>query len=190
MGRRHELFARAAPIFRKHGYAGTTLKALAQGCQLSIPALYTYFPSKRAFALFPLTALYPELHGPPPVPLTGSPELVLAGWVEGAAREMPNYVLALRLALEAGLRVEERRRVEANLAEHAELLAGIIRKAAPHLDTRSAADLAWTMILLISGPAVAGSEADGDRLRRQLLALLSGYGVSIAAYIPNRAALA
>ena len=62
VGRRHELYARAAPIFRKHGYAGTTLKALARACELSIPALYRYFPSKKAFALFPLMALYPELH--------------------------------------------------------------------------------------------------------------------------------
>ena len=60
VGRRHELYARAAPIFRKHGYAGTTLKALARACELSIPALYRYFPSKKAFALFPLMALYPS----------------------------------------------------------------------------------------------------------------------------------
>src|SRR5437899_7750411 len=101
-----------------NGYAGTTLKALALACGLSIPALYRYFPSKRAFALFPLMALYPELHKPPPVTQLDTPESILALWVEGAAREMPNYVLAQRLALEVGLRPEEQRRLDSNLTDH------------------------------------------------------------------------
>jgi len=44
VSRRHELYMRAAPIFRKTGYRGTTLKALATVCGLSIPGLYRYFP--------------------------------------------------------------------------------------------------------------------------------------------------
>ncbi len=88
--RRRELYVRAAPVFRKHGYRGATLKALADACGLSIPAIYRYFPSKKAFALFPLAALYPELQAPPPNVTAGDPLELLAGWVEAAAAEMPN----------------------------------------------------------------------------------------------------
>ena len=64
VARRSELYVRASPTFRRYGYRESTLKALAAACGLSIPALYRYFPSKRAFGLFPLVALYPELHQP------------------------------------------------------------------------------------------------------------------------------
>ena len=179
VGRRHELYARAGPLFRQHGFAGTTLKALAMACGLSVPALYTYFPSKRAFALFPLEALYPELHGPPPMPEAASPQTVLAMWVRGATREMPNYILAMRLAQEAGLRPDERRRMETNLDQHATFLGGLARQAAPHLDERSAAELGWGMMFLAVAPSLASGEAEADRLRRQLHALLRGYGVRL-----------
>ena len=39
-GRRHELFRLAAPVFRAHGYRGSTIKALAHACHLS-PAAST-----------------------------------------------------------------------------------------------------------------------------------------------------
>jgi AcrR family transcriptional regulator len=181
VGRRHQLYARAAPIFRKHGYSGTTLKALARACELSIPALYRYFPSKKAFALFPLMALYPELHEGSPRISTTDPASLLSLWIDNAAEDMPNYILALRLAQEVGLRADERLRVESNLAEHAELLASIARRAAPSLDDCAATDLAWAMINLAIGPALTGSEPEAARLGRQLRALLKGYGLTVRA---------
>jgi AcrR family transcriptional regulator len=190
VGKRYELYARAAPLFRRHGFAGTTLKALAVACGLSVPALYNYFPSKRAFALFPLMALYPELHGPPPMPEDASPQTVLAMWVQGATREMPNYVLAMRMAQEAGLQPDERRRMEANLTEHAALIGAVARQAAPHLDERSAAELGWGMMFLAVAPSLASGEAEADRLRRQLHALLRGYGVSVTDPARRQAPLA
>ena len=77
--RRRELYRRGAPVFRRYGYREATLKTLARACGLSIPALYRYFPSKRAFALFPLVALYPELNSPPP-DVSGDPSALLSGW--------------------------------------------------------------------------------------------------------------
>jgi AcrR family transcriptional regulator len=186
VGRRHELYARAAPIFRKHGYAGTTLKALAQACDLSIPALYRYFPTKKAFALFPLMALYPELHEGSPRLSTAEPASLLFQWIDNAADEMPNYVLALRLAQETGLRADERLKVQSNLAEHVQLLASIARHAAPSLDECAATDLAWAMINVAIAPALTGSEPEGARLRRQLRALLGGYGLPVKPGIPAR----
>ncbi|HET7699754.1 MAG TPA: TetR/AcrR family transcriptional regulator [Candidatus Limnocylindria bacterium] len=185
--RRRELYARAAPVFRRQGYRGTTLKALARACGLSIPALYRYFPSKKAFALFPLAALYPELQGPPP-DMGGDPAALLSDWVEAAATEMPNYTLALRLAREVGWSADEQRRVEANLRSHIEQIGAVARRAAPHLGTRAADELASAMISATVGPASTGLEADPVALRRQLRALLRGYGVAVSKTRPTSAA--
>ena len=50
--RRRELFALAAPIFRRHGYRGATIKALAHACGLSPASLYHYFRSKEEMATY------------------------------------------------------------------------------------------------------------------------------------------
>ena len=90
---------------------------------------------------------------------------------------MPNYILALRLALEAGLRDDEQRRVEANLVAHVTAVGGLAQRAAPHLDERAATELAWAMINIACGPALSRIEPQPDGLRRQLHALLRGYGL-------------
>jgi AcrR family transcriptional regulator len=177
--RRRELYVRAAPVFRKHGYRGATLKALADACGLSIPAIYRYFPSKKAFALFPLAALYPELQAPPPNVTAGDPLELLAGWVEAAAAEMPNYILAARLSGEVTLRPDEQRQLDANLVDHIAILGAIARHAAPHLDERSGLELARTMINTAVGPAITGVESEPEALRRQLRTLLRGYGLRV-----------
>jgi AcrR family transcriptional regulator len=178
--RRRELYFRAAPVFRKHGYRGATLKALASACGLSIPALYRYFPSKRAFALFPLVSMYPELHAPPPDLTLGDPAEHLAFWIDSAASEAPMYLLAARLMREVALTDDEQRRTDANLVEHIALVGNVARRAAPHLSEAMARDLASTMINIALGPALTGIEAEPENLRRELRALLRGYGVVVA----------
>jgi AcrR family transcriptional regulator len=177
--RRRELYLRAAPVFRKHGYRGATLKELASACGLSIPALYRYFPSKRAFALFPLASLYPELQAPPPDLSVGDPAGHLAFWIDSAASEAPSYLLAARLMREVDLTADERRRLEANLLEHIALVGGVARQAAPHLTESRARDLVSTMINLAFGPALTGIEPEPENLRRELRSLLRGYGVVV-----------
>lgn len=178
--RRRELYLRAAPVFRKHGYRGATLKALASACGLSIPALYRYFPSKRAFALYPLATLYPELQGPPPDLSVGDPAGHLAFWIDSAVSEAPIYLLAARLAREVDLTDHERRRSDANLSEHVALVGEVARRAAPHLSEATARDLASAMINLALGPALTGIESEPHNLRRELRSLLRGYGVPMA----------
>ena len=185
--RRRELFLRAAPVFRKRGYRGSTLKELASACGISIPGLYRYFPSKKALALFPLRSLYPELHGPAPDVSAGDPLMHLSGWVEGAVAEMPNYILALQLSREVALRPDEQRKVDVNLAEHIALLADIARRAAPHLTDRSARELASTMVNVALGPAVTGLRPDPEALRRELRALLRGHGLHLPRTARSRA---
>lgn len=185
--RRQELFLRAAPVFRRRGYRGSTLKELASACGLSIPGLYRYFPSKKALALFPLRSLYPELHGPPPEVSTGDPLQHLNGWVEAAVAEMPNYLLALELSREAGLRPAEQRKAAVNLDEHITIVADLALRAAPHVSDRAARELASTMVHVALGSAVTGLPPDPESLRRQLRALLRGYGLHLPRTSRHRA---
>lgn len=177
--RRRELYVRAAPVFRRHGYRGATLKALASACGLSIPALYRYFPSKKAFALFPLVAMYPELHAPPPDISAGDPATHLSGWIEAAVAEAPNYILAARLLREVGLRDDEQGRLDASLKRHIGLVSDLARRAAPHLSEGAARELASTMINVALGPALTGIEPAPGGLRSELRALLRGYGLVV-----------
>ena len=177
--RRRELYLRAAPVLRAHGYRGSTLKALAHACGLSIPALYRYFPSKKALALFPLVALYPELHAPPPDVSTGDPGAVLSGWIEAAVSEAPNYLLAARLLREAGVTDAEQRRMDAALADHIALLGDLAVRAAPHLTEARSRELGTTMINLVLGPAMTGIEPAPEAIRRELRALLRAHGVAL-----------
>jgi AcrR family transcriptional regulator len=163
-----------------HGYRGATLKALASACGLSIPALYRYFPSKKAFALFPLAALYPELQGPEPNVSVGNPSAHLSGWIEGAVAEAPNYILAARLLREVELSDDERRRMNASINDHIELVGDLARRAAPHLSEAAARDLAATMINVALGPALTGIEPAPHDLRHELRSLLRGYGVIVS----------
>lgn len=101
--------------------------------------------------------------------------------------ELPNYTLALRLAHEAGLREIERRKADENLASHVAVLGAIARRAAPHLDERTSGELASTMISVALGPSASGLETDPAALRRQLRALLRGYGIVVARETPARA---
>lgn len=178
--RRRELYARAGTVFRTHGYRGATLKALAAACGLSIPALYRYFPSKKAFALFPLAALYPELHGPQPDLSLGDPAGHLSRWIEGAVAEAPNYILAARLLREVPLTDDEQRRMDESLREHIALVGELARRAAPHLTEARARDLASTMISVAVGPAITGIEPEPDFLRGELRALLRGHGIAVS----------
>lgn len=179
--RRRELYARAAPVFARYGYRGTTLKALAKACGVSMPGFYRYFPSKRAFALFPLVALYPELHPPPVGTPPDRPVAALEAWVDAATTELPNYTLALRLAMEDGLRVHEQRRIETNLEQHVAILAEMARRAAPTLSERAALDLAAAMVNLVSSPALTNLAVRETTLRRELRALLRGHGITLGA---------
>jgi len=175
--RRHELYSRAAAVFRGHGYRGSTLKALAEACGLSMAGLYRYFPSKRAFALFPLMAMYPELHGPPPDVSGGDPVVHLSAWVEGATREMPNYILAMRMALEIGLSADERAKIDADLAAHASVVGSLVLRAQPRLNRRVATEIAGTMMSIAVGPALTGLDPAPESMGRDLRALLHTYGI-------------
>ena len=96
-GRRRELFALAAPVFRRHGYRGATIKALAHACGLSPASLYHYFGSKEELATYLLRRPRMDWDSMWVDPET-DPLVQLAQLLDLSLAELPNYLLALRLA--------------------------------------------------------------------------------------------
>jgi AcrR family transcriptional regulator len=100
-GRRHELFRLAAPVFRAHGYRGSTIKALAHACNLSPAALYHYFPSKAAFATFLIDDERLDWESTRIDPVI-DPLVQLRLTVDLVIDVLPTYLLAIDLAREIG----------------------------------------------------------------------------------------
>lgn len=173
--RRRALYARAAPLFRQLGYRQVTLKALARACGVSIPALYRYFPSKRAFALFPLVATDPSLHRIPVFPPDADPLLPLRHFVEAAVAEMPQYLLALSLQREMDHDEVDLPAQAVNLAAVAQALAAQACAAAPALSDDAAREFARAALALVTGPALVELGTTPAELRRQLHILLRAY---------------
>jgi AcrR family transcriptional regulator len=157
-GRRHELFRRAAPVFRAHGYRGATIKALAHACHLSPAALYHYFPSKAAFATFLIdedhldwdsTRIDPDI-----VPL-----VQLRMTVDVVIEVLPAYLLAVDLAREVGRPLSQPQR--ARFFGQGEAIFGrVIAAAAPDLESETARELARRVLAIIVAGPTTGLAAD------------------------------
>lgn len=107
--RRHELFARASVVFRRHGFRGAAVKALAHACGLAPAGLYHYFGSKRELATYPLD--HPRLDWATTyVDERVDPLVQLRQLVDLSIRELPTYLLALQLAEEIEGRPDQRLR--------------------------------------------------------------------------------
>jgi AcrR family transcriptional regulator len=150
-GRRRALFALAAPVFRSHGYRGATIKALAHACGLRPATLYHYFRSKADMA----TCL---LGGPrmdwdstwvdPGV----DPVDQLARLLDLAVDELPNYLLAMRLAAEiaGGHGVSTSRSFHEGEAVFGRLIAAV----APGMSRAQALRVARDALAALVGSAV------------------------------------
>src|SRR4029079_239960 len=95
--RRRELFALAAPVFRRDGYRGATIKALAHACGLSPASLYHYFGSKEEMATYLVRRPRMDWDSIWVDPTT-DPLVQLSQLLDLSLVELPNYLLALRLA--------------------------------------------------------------------------------------------
>ncbi len=94
--RRRELFAMAAPVFRRDGYRGATIKAVAHACGLSPASLYHYFSSKEDLATYIVRR--PRMDWDSVwVDPTSDPLVQLRQLLDLSLAELPNFLLALRL---------------------------------------------------------------------------------------------
>lgn len=168
--RQTELFRLAAPVFRRHGYRGATIKALAHACHLSPAALYHYFPSKAALATYHLDRERMQwdtwLLDPSVDPLVQVVQVV-----DLAIRELPDTVLSLELAREIGRRVGSKE-LETVFLEGEDLFGRVLVAAAPRLGEPGARELARRVIAVLAGPYATGLDPAPAAVRARALDLL------------------
>jgi AcrR family transcriptional regulator len=100
--RRRELFKLAAPVFREHGYRGSTIKAIAHACHLTPAGLYHYFSSKADLATYVVRQPHLDwqlVYVDPDV----DPLRQLSRFLDLAIQELPDFLLALDLAEELAM---------------------------------------------------------------------------------------
>jgi Bacterial regulatory proteins, tetR family. len=169
-GRRHELFRLAAPVFRAHGYRGSTIKALAHACHLSPAALYHYFPSKAAFATFLIdddrldwdsTRIDSDID--PLAQLRMSVDLVI--------EVLPTYLLAIDLAREIG-RPLAQPELALFFGQGEAVFGRVIDAAAPSLAPENARELARRVLAIIVAGPTTGLAADPVSVRAAAIDVL------------------
>jgi len=169
-GRRYELFTLAAPVFARHGYRGATVQALAHACHLSPAGLYHYFESKERFATWLLRGPRLDWESTYVDPRI-DPLVQLVAFVDIAVRNIPLYLLSIRLAEEVSGRADDRaRRVMADQGEA--VFARFIAAAAPNEERAVAEAMAADLLALLVGSAYAALDGGPERIRARLLDLL------------------
>jgi AcrR family transcriptional regulator len=169
-GRRHELFRLAAPIFRAHGYRGSTIKALAHACHLSPGALYHYFPSKAAFATFLIDEERLDWDSTR-IDADIDPLVQLRMTIDLVIEVMPTYLLAVDLAREIG-----RPLVQPELARffgQGETVFGrVLAAAVPTLLDDEARELGRRALAVIVAGPTTGLAADPVLVRAAVIDVL------------------
>jgi AcrR family transcriptional regulator len=171
-GRRRELFVMAAPVFRQHGYRGATIKALAHACGLSPASLYHYFRSKEEMATCLLRG--PKLHWDSTwVDPATDPLLQLRSLVDLSLTEVPNFLLALRLAEEiAGGASRDGAHARA-FREGESVFGRLLVAAAPALSRRQAERVARDVLSAMVGSAVIGLDPEPEaEVRDRVVAVM------------------
>lgn len=149
-GRRRELVSLAAPVFRRQGYRGATIKALAHACGLSPASLYHYFGSKAELATYVLRRPQMDWDSTWVDPET-DPIAQLAQLLDLSLTELPDYLLALRLADE---------------------IAGAAPGAGSHARTFREGEAVFARLVAASAPDL--SRADATRVARDALSAMVG----------------
>ncbi|MEW5990372.1 MAG: helix-turn-helix domain-containing protein [Chloroflexota bacterium] len=169
--RRRELFALAAPVFRRHGYRDATIKALAHACHLSPAGLYHYFSSKRDLATYLVRR--PRLDWDstwvnPSIDAVSQ----LSQLVDLAIVELPNYLLALQLTEEAGDGRSGGGTRSRAFQEGEAVFGRLIAAAAPGLQRARATEIAREILALLAGTAYTGLDRDPNRAVRARIAVV------------------
>lgn len=174
--RRWELYAAAGPVFASAGYRDATVAALAWAAGLRPASLYHYFPSKAAFALFPLSAgngLCEAWHAHA-TRLPADPVVRLGALLDYISAHMDSIGLALTLANE----MADDRQVAGIARATVTQARGDFRLLAETLDPgleRERADDLFQAVATLAAGRVPGIDRQPAALRRQLADLARGW---------------
>lgn len=170
-GRRYELFLLAAPVFRRHGYHGATIRALAHACHLSPAGLYHYFASKSELATWLLRG--PRMSWDSTyVDADLEPLEQLRQLIDVSISSLPNYLLALRLAdeVEGGT---SRRDHQAGFREGEAVFGRFVQAAAPKMAREAALGVARHVLAVLIGTATIGLDPEPeDAIRGRCIEVL------------------
>jgi AcrR family transcriptional regulator len=164
--RRRELFALASPVFRQHGYRGATIKALAHACGLSPASLYHYFGSKEDMATYILRRPQMDWDSTWVDPKT-DPLAQLAQLVDLSLAELPNYLLAMRLADEIAGTAPDRAGHVRVYREGEAVFARLIAASAPEMTRAAATRVARDALSTMVGSAIVGLDPEPDAVVRE-----------------------
>ena len=177
--RRRELFALAAPVFRRHGYRGATIKAIAHACGLSPASLYHYFRSKEELATYLVRRPRMDWDSTWVDPTT-DPLVQLARLLDLSLAELPNYLLAMRLADEiAGTPPHEAAHAR-TFREGEAVFARLVAASAPDMSRVAATRVARDALAAMVGSAVLGLDPEPEAAVRARVV-----GVLRAALVPD-----
>jgi AcrR family transcriptional regulator len=163
--RRRELFALAAPVFRQHGYRGATIKALAHACALSPASLYHYFGSKEELATYLVRRPRMDWDSIWVDPDT-DPLAQLARLVDLSLAELPNYLLALRLADEIARTATDDAHA-GTFREGEAVFARLVAASAPGMSRAEATGVARDALSTMVGSAVLGLDPEPEAAVRE-----------------------
>jgi AcrR family transcriptional regulator len=170
--RRRELFRLAVPVFRRYGYRGATVKALAHACGLSPASLYHYFDSKEEMATYLLRRPRMDWDSTWVDPET-DPLVQLAQLVDMSLSELPNYLLALRLTDEIAGTTSGDGSHARTFREGEAVYARLVAASAPAMSRDNATRVARDALSAMVGSAIVGLDSEPEAaVRERVVAVL------------------
>lgn len=160
------MFALAAPVFRREGYRGATIKALAHACGLSPASLYHYFSSKEEMATYLLRRPQMDWDSTWVDPET-DPLVQLAQLVDLSLAELPNYLLAMRLADEIAGTAPDGATHRRTYREGEAVFARLVAASAPGMSRPAATRVARDVLSTMVGSAIVGLDPEPDEVVRE-----------------------
>jgi AcrR family transcriptional regulator len=170
--RRRELFTLAAPVFRRYGYRGATIKAIAHACGLSPASLYHYFGSKEEMATYLVRRPRMDWDSTWVDPTT-DPLVQLALLLDLSLSELPNYLLALSLADEIAGTASDVGSHTRTFREGETVFARMVAASAPAMSRAEATRVARDALSAMVGSAVLGLDPEPEAaVRERVVAVL------------------
>jgi AcrR family transcriptional regulator len=187
--RQREIYLAVAPLLRRSGVRGLSMRAAAQAAYVSVGGLYYYFPTKRDLALHGLqpeaiarychdmVAAFAHLAETDPVAYSKAIldhfHALVVGFV------LPAYDAAVELGVETA-RAQVHHTLEGSLGEARNLLWPLV----PHLDEVEIAPLGEGLLRLALS-ALLYRATPPERFRGDLEALVTGYSARYARPAPS-----
>ncbi len=157
--KRRALFAQAAPVFRRYGFRGSTIKALSHACGLSPASLYHYFRSKEDMATYIVRR--PRMDWDSVwIDPTVDPLVQLRLLVDLSLTELPDYLLALRLSDEVAGDASSDQDHTRLFREGESLYARLLVAVAPRMTRVDAERAARDVLSAMVGSALIGLDPE------------------------------